>query len=343
MNSIDLLGIAFGLAMLSGLNLYLTVFASGLAIRMNWITLGGDFQQLAFLGDNWVLGVSGVFFAIEFLADKIPWVDTVWDTLHTVIRPLGGAFLATQVMGDASPTFLVIVGLMAGTMSFATHSAKAGTRIIANGSPEPFSNIGLSLAEDVAVLGGLALLHFNPVLALVVFLLVLLTTLYFAPKLFRAVKAKVWLAYRKLNLPALGRNEAGLTDQMTSRVQEGFADINLLGEKVLWAVPCISRKGPRLPANYFGALIATQEEPGRLYFIGESRWKKIREILDLENGSVERIAGFLFDEIRLASSDGKRHYSFVFDRGRSRVVEEMTQSIQERLTLVKTPSEMAVA
>ncbi len=332
MNSLHLLGIAFGLAMLSGLNLYLTVFASGLAIRMHWITLGGDFQQLGFLGDNWILGVSGVFFALEFFADKIPWVDTFWDTLHTVIRPLGGALLATRVLGDASPTFLVIVGLMAGTMSFATHSAKAGTRIIANGSPEPFTNIALSLGEDMAVLGGLALLHFNPVLALVVFLLVLLTTLYFAPKLFRAVKAKLWLAFRKLNLPALGRGEEGLSDQMSSRVAEVFAELNLLGEKILWSVPCITRKG--LPANHFGALIATIEEPGRLYFVGESRWKKLRETLLLAGGSVERVPGFLFDEVRLADADNRLRYAFAFDRSRSRIVEEMTESIRNRIATI---------
>ncbi|MEO7932375.1 MAG: DUF4126 domain-containing protein [Chthoniobacterales bacterium] len=329
MNSLHLLGIAFGLAMLSGLNLYLTVFASGLAIRMHWITLSGDFQQLAFLGDDWILGISGVFFALEFFADKIPWVDTFWDTLHTVIRPLGGALLATRVLGDASPTFLVIVGLMAGTMSFATHSAKAGTRIIANGSPEPFTNIGLSLGEDFAVLGGLALLHFNPILALVVFLLVLMTTLYFAPKLFRAVKAKLWLAYRKLNLPAFGRAEEGLSDELSGRVAEGFAELNLLHEKVLWSVPCLTRKG--LPANHFGALIATVEEPGRLYFVGESRWKKVRETLELDGGTVERIPGFLFDEIRLADAVNKRRYAFAFDRSRSRIVEKMADSIRNRL------------
>jgi hypothetical protein len=333
MNSIDLLGVAFGLAMLSGLNLYLTVFASGMAIRLQWITLDGHFQQLGFLSNNWILGVSGVFLLLEFFADKIPWVDTLWDALHTVIRPLGGAFLATQTLGDASPTFLTIVGLMAGTMSFATHSAKAGTRIVANGSPEPFTNIGLSLGEDLAVVGGLSLLHFNPVLALVVFLLVLLTTLYFAPKLYHAVKAKVWLAFRKLNLPAMGRGEEGLSDELSSRAEEGFAEHNLLGEKVLWAVPCIARKGPGLAANHFGTLIATVEEPTQLYFIGESKWRRIRQTLELAGGEVERIPGFLFDEVRLSDATGKRRYSLAFDRARSRVVEEMTDSIRNRLAV----------
>ncbi len=337
METLDLLGVAFGLAMLSGLNLYLTVFATGLAIRMHWITLGGDFQQLAFLGDHWILGVSGIFFLLEFFADKIPWVDTLWDALHTVIRPLGGAFLATRVLGDASPTFLVIVGLMAGTMSFATHSAKAGTRIIANGSPEPLTNIGLSVGEDLAVLGGLALLHFNPVVALAVFLLVLLTTMYFAPRIFRAVKARIWLAFRKLNLPAGSRSTEGLSATMPERVRDRFNEQNLLKATVLWAVPCISRKGPRLPSNLFGVLVATVEETDRLYFISKSRWTKVVQTLEIDGGSIERIPGFLFDEIRLADAEGKRRYSLAFDRGRSGVVEKMSESIRLRIQPTEEP------
>jgi len=329
MNSFDLLSVAFGLALLSGLNLYLTVFASGLAIRLHWVALGPDFQQLAFLGDNWILGVSGLFFALEFFADKIPWVDTFWDTLHTVIRPLGGALLATRVLGDASPVLLVIAGLMAGTMSLATHSVKAGTRIVANGSPEPFTNIGLSLAEDALVLGGLSLLHLHPVLALALFLLLLFAAMVFAPRLFRAVKVKLWLAFRKLNLPALGGSEEALSEQMSGRAAEGFAELNVLRETVLWAAPCITRKGPRLPANHFGTLIATVEETQRLYFVSDSG--KIRETLELGGGSAERVPGFLLDELRLLDGEKKRHYSFAFDRSRSRLLEDLVRSISQRL------------
>lgn len=336
MQTIDLLGVAFGLAVLSGLNLYLTVFASGLAIRMGWVTLNDQFHQLSFLADPWILGVSGTFFLLEFFADKIPWVDTLWDTLHTVIRPLGGALLATKALGDASPTLLVIVGLLAGSMSFATHGLKAGTRLMANGSPEPFSNIGLSLGEDAAVLGGLALIGFNPIVALVVFLFVFAVILFYAPKLFRAVKVKVWLAIRKLNLPAIGKGEEGLSDRLPGSTAQGFARINLLGEKVLWAVPCISKKGKRIAPNLSGALIATLEERNSLYFVSESRWNRTGEKIDLEGGSVELVPGFLFDEVRLATADGKNKYAFIFDRPRGKVVEEMVQSIHNRLARPST-------
>lgn len=331
MGNLDLLGVAFGLAMLAGLNLYLTVFATGLAVRMQWITLSGDFQQLSFLGDPWILWLAGGLYLVEFFADKVPWVDTLWDAAHTVIRPLGGALLATQALGDASPTFLVIAGLLAGTLSFATHGTKAGTRIIANGSPEPFTNVGLSLAEDVAVLGGLSLLAWNPVVALVIFLIVLAVVAWFAPKIWRAVVAKIWLAFRKLNLPAIGRNEEGLSDVLNDRTAKAFAEWNLLKETILWAVPCISRKGTRIPGNYFGVLIATVEEPEKLVFINESRWRPIREVLDLAGGTVEHVPGFLFDEVRLTDAAGKKRYSFAFDRPRNRVVDKMVQSIRNRL------------
>jgi len=331
MANLDLLGVAFGLAMLAGLNLYLTVFATGLAIRMQWITLSGDFHQLSFLADPWILGIAGALYLVEFFADKVPWVDTLWDAAHTVIRPLGGALLATQALGDASPTFLVIGGLLAGTLSFATHGTKAGTRIIANGSPEPFTNVGLSLAEDVAVLGGLSLLAWNPVVALVIFLLVLMVVAWFAPKIWRAVAAKVWLVFRKLNLPACGRTEEGLSDVLAGRAASAFAEWNVLKETVLWAVPCVSRKGTRLPANYFGVLIATVEEPGKLVFINESRWRPLRIVLELSGGTVEHVPAFLYDEVRLADVAGKKRYSFAFDRSRSRVVEKMVQSIHNRL------------
>ena len=103
-------------------------------------------------------------------ADKIPWVDSAWDVVHTVIRPIGGALLAIQVLDHPSPVYTGIVALLAGGTSLAAHTAKAATRLTSNASPEPFSNIGLSLGEDAAVLGGLALVHFNPLLALLIFL-----------------------------------------------------------------------------------------------------------------------------------------------------------------------------
>jgi Domain of unknown function (DUF4126) len=199
---LDLLGVALGLAALAGVNLYLTVFATGLAIHFHWITLAPQYQSLEVLGNPWIIGISGVLYLLEFFADKIPWVDSIWDAVHTVIRPIGGALLAIQVLGHPSPVFMVIVALLAGGTSLIAHTAKAATRLASNTSPEPLSNIGLSLGEDAAVLAGLTLMHFNPLLALIIFLIVIGVFFYFARRILRSIKGKIGLARKKLNEPA---------------------------------------------------------------------------------------------------------------------------------------------
>ena len=156
MEKLHLLGVALGLACLAGINLYLTVFATGLAIHFHWITLAPAYQSLEILGNPVIITIAGVLYFLEFLADKIPWVDSAWDAVHTVIRPIGGALLAIQLLGHPSPAFTVIVALLAGGTSLITHTAKSATRLASNTSPEPFSNIALSLTEDAAVVGGLA-------------------------------------------------------------------------------------------------------------------------------------------------------------------------------------------
>src|SRR5215471_1853189 len=202
MERLDLLSVALGLAALAGVNLYLTVFATGLAIHFHWIALAPQYQSLEVLGNPWVITVSGILYLLEFFADKIPWIDSIWDAVHTVIRPIGGALLAIQVLGHPSPAFTVIVALLAGGTSLLAHTAKAATRLATNASPEPFTNIGLSLGEDAAVLGGLALVHFNPVLALIVFLIAIGIFYYFARKVLRSIKGKIGGVRKKLDEPA---------------------------------------------------------------------------------------------------------------------------------------------
>jgi hypothetical protein len=198
---LDLLSVALGLAALAGINLYLTVFATGLAIHFHWITLGPQYQSLEVLGNPWVISIAGVLYVLEFFADKIPWVDSIWDAVHTVIRPIGGALLAIQVLGHPSPTFTVIVALLAGGTSLITHTAKAATRLASNTSPEPISNIGLSLGEDAAVLGGLTLVNLSPLLALIIFLIGIGVFLYFARRILRSIKGKIGGAREKLDQP----------------------------------------------------------------------------------------------------------------------------------------------
>ena len=202
MERLDLLSVALGLAALAGVNLYLTVFATGLAIHFHWITLAPRYQSLEILGSPWIIGIAGVLYLLEFFADKIPWVDSIWDAVHTVIRPIGGALLAIQVLGHPSPAFTVVVALLAGGTSLIAHTAKAATRLASNTSPEPVTNIGLSLGEDAAVLGGLTLMQFNPLLALILFLIVMAVFFYFARRILRSIKRKLGVSPKKLDEPA---------------------------------------------------------------------------------------------------------------------------------------------
>jgi hypothetical protein len=328
---LDLLSVALGLAALAGVNLYLTVFATGLAIHFHWITLAQQYQSLEILGHPLVITISGILYLLEFLADKIPWLDSAWDAVHTVIRPIGGALLAIQVLGHPGPAFTIIVALLAGSTSLVAHTAKAATRLASNTSPEPFSNIGLSLGEDVAVLAGLALVHFNPVLALIIFMIGIATFFYFAPKILRAMKAKIWLVWKKINLPAYSERNARLPVTLPARLASVFDRENILGETIAWAVRCISGRGRRIPTNLFGALVATNEEPRRLIFVARKGGRPYTRTIELEGSVITHEPRFLFENLLISPAAGKGpRYSFIFPRSDAALVEEIVQDLRER-------------
>ncbi len=333
MERLDLLAVALGLAALAGINLYLTVFVTGLAIHFHWIAVAPQYQSLAILGNSWIITIAGILYFLEFFADKIPWVDSIWDVVHTVIRPIGGALLAIQVLGHPSPALTVIVALLAGGTSLVAHTAKAATRLATNSSPEPFSNIGLSLGEDAAVLGGLALVHFNPVLALVIFLICIGAFFYFAPRILRAMKVKIWLAWRKLNGPADRRALVKLPSMLPTRLAPVFAKENVLGETIAWAVPCVSGRGRRIPANLFGALVATNEELNRITFIARKAGRPFARAIDLEGSNVAREPKFLAENLVIFPAAGKGpKYSFVFARQQAALVEQIVHDLRRRLS-----------
>jgi Domain of unknown function (DUF4126) len=166
------LGRTLGFSLAAGVNLYATVALVGLASRYGWVALPEQFQAF---NHPWVIGLAGALYVVEFFADKIPWVDTMWDTVHTFIRPVGGALIAVATLGEASPTVEGLIALLGGAVAASSHVTKAGTRVAANASPEPFSNWALSLLEDVFVvtLGFVTLKY--PLIALGVSVLVLVT------------------------------------------------------------------------------------------------------------------------------------------------------------------------
>ncbi|HEY9090369.1 DUF4126 domain-containing protein [Parasphingorhabdus sp.] len=171
MGIVELLGLAGSISLLSGWRLYLTVFVTGLAMRLQWISLPENLQMLDALANPWVLGISAIGALTEFFADKILWLDSIWDTIHTFIRPLGGALLALAVVDAGDPAWQVIIFLLGGGAAMASHSAKAGARAMINTSPEPVSNAIVSTGEDFATAGLLVLALTNPVAALIIALL----------------------------------------------------------------------------------------------------------------------------------------------------------------------------
>jgi hypothetical protein len=163
-----LIGSALGLSLASGLSLYGAAFLTGLAIDLGWVQLAPQWEALRVLGEPIVLAVAGALLFVEFFADKIPWLDSAWDAVHTVIRPIGGALLAIRVFGDLNPAAEVVALLLLGGVSLAAHGAKASLRLTANASPEPFSNWLLSFTENALVVGLVWLALSHPILALVV-------------------------------------------------------------------------------------------------------------------------------------------------------------------------------
>jgi hypothetical protein len=161
-----LIGVAASLSLLAGWRLYATVAAAGLAMRLGVLHLPQQVHALDVLANPWVIGVAGFGAVAELFADKVMWLDSLWDAVHGFIRPLGGALLALAVVDASDPAWQVVVFLLGGGAALLGHGAKAGARAIVNASPEPFSNVAVSTTEDVVSFGGLWLALAHPAAAI---------------------------------------------------------------------------------------------------------------------------------------------------------------------------------
>ena len=188
MGIMEIIGIAGSVSLLSGWRLYLCVFATGVAMRYDAIPLPENLETLAVLGNPWVIGIAFVGALAEFFADKVIWLDSVWDTIHTLFRPIGGALLALAIVDPSDPAMQVIAFMLGGGASLATHAGKAGTRAVVNASPEPVSNMALSTAEDVATIGLLYFVYEYPVAAGVIALVLLALTAWLLVTARRIIK-----------------------------------------------------------------------------------------------------------------------------------------------------------
>ncbi len=202
MDAISTLGSLMGLGLVSGIRLYSTVLVVGLGIRLGLLHPAAPLQGLDVLASTPILIVAGIAYVLEFLADKIPLVDTAWDMVHTFIRPVGAAVLAATALGPIDPALKVGAILLAGSIALSGHSAKAGTRALINQSPEPFTNIGASLGEDGLVLGGVWLAIAHPIVALVVVLVAVGLVIWLVPKIYRLLRRQLQRLRRFLDGPA---------------------------------------------------------------------------------------------------------------------------------------------
>ncbi|MEP6940581.1 MAG: DUF4126 domain-containing protein [Rudaea sp.] len=188
MDPLQQVAIAAGLAWASGIRLYAAVFIVGVLGRVGWIHLP---TGLVILEHDWVLAASGVMLVAEFLADKVPGFDSVWDVVHTFIRIPAGALLAWGAMGDNTPALQLTAALLGGVITGGTHLAKASTRAAINTSPEPFSNWAASFGEDGVLLAGLWIAFHHPLAFLLLLALFFLVVIWLVPRLLRFL-AELW-------------------------------------------------------------------------------------------------------------------------------------------------------
>jgi len=331
METIETLCVALGLATLAGINLYLVVFVTGIAIHFNWVDVSSTYPELMVLGEPAVFLVAAGLLITEILSDKIPWVDSMWDSIHTLIRPAGGALLAIHTLGTTDPSFDVIVGLLAGGTTLMAHTFKAGTRLAVNASPEPFSNVVASVTEDAAVVGGLILMGIHPLLAGALCGLFLVASIYFTPKIFRSVRSFFWLLGKK----AFSLLEPGDTGRLYRNSLTSDEDLALsarLGRAptVAWSIPALvgkTKRFGRFTPNTFGRIVADETTPGALHFIGRKWFRDHHVLLSLDGLAVTSESRFLSEDIVLYDREGRRKLVLRLPSGQralaNRVVEEI--------------------
>ena len=178
MSALQLIALASTVSLLAGWRLYLVTFAVGIAMKFGWIALPQQLHALDVLANNWIIGIAAIGTLAEFFADKIAWVDSAWDAVHSVIRPVGGALLSMAIVDGGDPAWQVGSFLLGGGAAFVAHAGKAGARALVNASPEPFSNVLVSTGEDVATAGLLGLAVANPVAAAIIGVLLVIASLW---------------------------------------------------------------------------------------------------------------------------------------------------------------------
>jgi hypothetical protein len=284
MGPVQTLAAILGLSTVSGVNLYLTVLLVGAGQRLGWIH--GLPPDLAILGHPVVLAVAVLLFLLEFAADKIPFVTPIWDGLHTFIRPVGGALLALGAAGDLDPVAKTLAVLAGGTIALGVHGSKMGLRLLAHTTPEPASHSVLSVAEDLGVIGLLALAYRHPQVALPVLGAILLAIAFLLPLLLRAL-VFVLTGFRGTLRSLIG---GGGPEEIPDWVDLKALELSSAGARN--ALPCFARRVKGVP-RFHGAFLVETE--GAWHLI-HHRWFRARS-LAFVGGPVRIYPGLLWDRV----------------------------------------------
>jgi|ERR1051326_2233370 hypothetical protein len=251
MDTIQLLGSTMGLGFVAGIRLYSTVLVLGLGMRFGLLQLPAGFEQHAgILSSPIVLATAALAYLAEFFADKVAWVDSLWDAFHTFVRPIGAVVLGATALGSIDPTLKFVAIILCGGIAFTSHTSKAATRLAVNHSPEPFTNIALSLGEDLFAPFGLWLSFKHPIVVLALVCAFLLVFLWISPKAFRLIRLQL-LALRYL-LPRGSVPANSQSSPLPSHIRPEAAS----------ALSIVARQTSAIPDTHARAVIGALTVPG---------------------------------------------------------------------------------
>lgn len=310
MDTIQLLGSMMGLGFVAGVRLYSTVLVLGLGLRFGWFQAPAGFEQhFGVLTNPIVLGAAALAYLAEFFADKIPWVDSLWDGFHTFVRPLGAALLGVTLLGPIDPALKLAVVVLCGGVAFTSHSSKAAMRLAANHSPEPFSNIGLSLLEDALAPLGVWLSMNHPGVVFGVVAAFLVVFLWVSPKVIRLLRVQIAALWAWLT--SWNKASADVADALSAvadaaaPLPEGHAKAarkHLNGAQPA-GLRCAATKKIRGLRNSIGYLVVSDQLVlfvTRRHFVYRIHRTR-RE--DVESAEIER--GLLMDRLVLRTAEGE--------------------------------------
>lgn len=300
MDIIAKLGTLLGLSFVSGINLYATVAVVGLCTKYRWVEgLPGEFDVL---GNDAVIFVAVLLYIMEFLVDKIPGLDTLWDFIHTLIRPLGGAMLALMQVGEASPAVEVIVFMLGASLASAAHVTKAGTRLIINTSPEPVSNFLVSLAEDAGAFGLAYVSLAHPEISLIVTAVLMVAIAVMLPLIFRTVRMLFAAIGFRLKC-ALWKEAAWTRTRSPSYALDAFFDgVKTEGERLVWTARAYALRIPQIPRSTALDVLVSSHA---IYLLYKRRFQRRSVRIPLEDVELQKVyPGILMSRWLIRGSRG---------------------------------------